>query len=88
MKRLGFLLPLALLMALSLGAPGCSSSSETTTTETTVTNPDVPPPETTTTTTTTKSDEPDSVLGATFHAIGTIILFPFRLIGDTLGLIF
>jgi hypothetical protein len=39
------------------------------------------------TTTTTTSNEPDSVLGATFHAIGTIILFPFRLVGDAIGLI-
>ncbi|MGO9605867.1 MAG: hypothetical protein ACLQAT_21180 [Candidatus Binataceae bacterium] len=68
--------------------PGCSSQSETTTTtsETTASDPSAAPT-TTTTTTTTKDDEPDSVLGATFHAIGTIILAPFRLVGDAISLI-
>jgi hypothetical protein len=32
--------------------------------------------------------EPDSVLGSGLHFVGTVIMFPFRLIGDTLGLIF
>lgn len=41
----------------------------------------------TTTTSTTQSNEPDSVLGATAHAIGTIILLPFRVVGDILGAI-
>lgn len=35
----------------------------------------------TTTTTTTQSGEPDSVLGATLHLVGTIILAPFRIAG-------
>lgn len=42
---------------------------------------------TTSKTTTTSSNEPASVLGATAHAIGTVILLPFRLIGYALGLI-
>jgi len=66
---------------------GCSSQSETTTRETTVTSGDSDSPPSTTTTTTTTSDEPDSVLGATFHAVATIILFPFRLVGDAISLI-
>jgi len=81
------------LSVLLIGAPmisGCSSQSETTTTtqQTTASaDPEAAPTTTTTTTTTTKDDEPDSVLGATFHAIGTIVLFPFRLIGDAIGLL-
>lgn len=80
-----------------LSSPGCSSGHRTTTT-TSVTRPDGGAPadyddmayntgQTTTTTTTTTSDEPDSVLGATTHAVATIILFPFRLVGDALGLL-
>jgi len=81
------------LSVLLMGAPmitGCSSQSETTTTTqqtTASSDPQAAPTTTTTTTTTTKDDEPDSVLGATFHAIGTIVLFPFRLIGDAIGLL-
>ena len=66
---------------------GCSSQSETTTTTTTSEVPQSAPTQTITTSSTTTSNEPDSVLGATFHAIGTIILFPFRLVGDAIGLI-
>jgi len=67
---------------------GCSSQSETTTTTTTTSEvPQSAPTQTITTSSTTTSNEPDSVLGATFHAIGTIILFPFRLVGDAIGLI-
>jgi hypothetical protein len=77
---------------------GCAGSQRTTTvttrtdggavaTQSTETPGDTSPTQSTTTTTT-ESNEPDSVLGATAHAIGTIILFPFRLIGDALGLIF
>jgi hypothetical protein len=44
-------------------------------------------PGTTTTTTTTTSEEPDSVVGATLNAVGTVILFPFRLLGDAIELI-
>ena len=66
---------------------GCSSQSETTTTTTTSAVPQSDPTTTITSSTTTTSNEPDSVFGATFHAIGTIILFPFRLVGDAIGLI-
>lgn len=34
------------------------------------------------------NEAPSSVAGATSHAVGTIILFPFRLTADALGLIF
>lgn len=84
------LLPI-IALSISLIGPafiqGCSSHSETTTRETTTAYSDDPAPTTTTTTTTTTSDEPDSVLGATFHAIATIVLFPFRLVGDAISLI-
>jgi hypothetical protein len=78
---------IALSMALITPAiiQGCSSQSETTTT--TTSQEPQSAPTTVTTSTTTTSNEPDSVLGATFHAIGTIILFPFRLVGDAIGLI-
>ncbi len=70
----------------------CSSHDETTTQRTVTTSPaysdsTAPPPATTTTTTTTTNDEPDSVVGSTLHAVGTIILFPFRLVGDAISLI-
>ena len=45
-------------------------------------------PSETTTTTTTRSDEPDSVVGATGNAVGTIVEAPFRIVGDTLGILF
>ncbi|HTR62473.1 MAG TPA: hypothetical protein VMH37_12275 [Candidatus Binataceae bacterium] len=90
MKKQMFLI--VSLSVLLMGSPmisGCSSQSETTTTtqQTTASNDPEAAPTTTTTTTTTRDDEPDSVLGATFHAIGTIVLFPFRLIGDAIGLL-
>jgi uncharacterized lipoprotein YajG len=80
--------------ALSLLLIGCSTQ-RTTTTVTTETKPlppasdeSTPPSQTTTTTTKTTTDEPQSVLGATASAVGTVILFPFRVVGDTLELIF
>ena len=45
-------------------------------------------PEETTTTTTTRNDEPDSVVGSTGNAVGTIVEAPFRIVGDTLGILF
>src|SRR5713226_2386671 len=36
----------------------------------------------------TTTDQPQSVLGATANAVGTVILLPFRVVGDTLELIF
>jgi hypothetical protein len=71
----------------------CSQRSTTTRETTTTSVPADPTDEgstrrtTTTTREITSSDRPDSVLGATAHAVGTIILFPFRLIGDAAGLI-
>jgi outer membrane lipoprotein SlyB len=83
---------LILILALStaLAITGCATQQETTQTTYTTTpayaDDSTPPPQTTTTTTTT-TDEPDSVVGSVFHAVGTVILFPFRLIGDALGLL-
>jgi hypothetical protein len=45
-------------------------------------------PSETTTTTTTRNDEPDSVVGSTGNAVGTIVEAPFRIVGDTLGILF
>jgi putative effector of murein hydrolase len=78
----------------------CSSGSQTT--QTTVTRNAAPPQyayassepldpqpsDTITTTTTTTTKRPDSLLGATAHAVGTAIALPFRIVGDALGLIF
>jgi hypothetical protein len=85
------LLVVAGLLGILTMAVGCSSEqSSTTTTRTSADNPSYasnadsnPPPQpaATTTTTTTTNNEPDSVLGAAFHLVGTIILLPFRIIG-------
>lgn len=45
-----------------------------------------PPSEPTTTYTTTRT-EPDSVVGSTAHAVGTIIAAPFRLVGDVFSIL-
>ncbi len=63
----------------------CADTTSQTTYTTAV--PGEPPVETTTTTTTTDS-QPDSVVGSTAHAAGTIVAAPFRIVGDTLGVIF
>ena len=82
-----------IISALGLGAIlfGCVTlqSCADTTSQTTYTTaaPGEPPVETTTTTTTTDS-QPDSVVGATANAAGTIVAAPFRIVGDTLGVIF
>ena len=86
------LLPLVALGLALVASPlvqSCSDQHTETTTTRTYDSSDPAPDSstTTTTTTTTTTDEPDSVLGATFHAIGTVVLFPFRLVGDALGLI-
>jgi hypothetical protein len=75
-----------IVVALALSAlqvfPGCASEqTKTVQSTTTAGTPSQPQGTTTTTTETTKSNEPDSVLGATTHAIGTVILLPFRVIG-------
>jgi hypothetical protein len=85
-KRILPIIALSMALITPVVIQGCSSQSETTSTTTTSEEPQAAPT-TTTTTSTTTSNEPDSVLGATFHAIGTIILFPFRLVGDAIGLI-
>jgi hypothetical protein len=66
----------------------CSDSSRQTT-YTTTSEPGYgySPAETTTTTTTT-TNEPDSVVGATADAAGTIVEAPFRIVGDALGILF
>jgi hypothetical protein len=102
MKRLGVLFAAASVSCAVVLAQGCSSGERTTTT-TSATRADggavtsdyggpqagygQPPPSTITTTTTKESNEPDSVLGATTHAVVTIVMLPFRVVGDALGLI-
>jgi hypothetical protein len=86
---------LALLAGIGLTSiQGCSSGQETQTTVTstyppTPDDPDAsnPPNQPYTTTTTTTTSRPDSVLGATAHAVWTVVALPFRLVGDALGLI-
>jgi hypothetical protein len=89
--RASRLLVVAAMVGVLSMALGCSSEQTTsTTTRTTAVDPGyattspesypAPQPQATTTTTTT-SNEPDSVLGAAFHLVGTIILLPFRIIG-------
>ena len=83
----------SIISALGLSAIlfGCVTlqSCADTTSQTTYTTaaPGEPPVETTTTTTTTDS-QPDSVVGSTANAAGTIIAAPFRLVGDAVGIIF
>jgi len=99
MKRLAVLFAAAMASCAVVLAQGCSSGERTTTT-TSVTRPDggavasdrsgADPGNDqgpVTTTTITESNEPDSVLGATTHAVVTIVLLPFRIVGDALGLI-
>ncbi len=81
MRPRNLLVVIALLGVVAM-ALGCSSEQSTTrTTQTTASanQSSEAPPATTTTTTTTS--EPDSVLGATFRLVGTIIMLPFRVIG-------
>ncbi len=66
----------------------CADTSRQTTYTTTSDPGYYSPSETTTTTTTTSSNEPDSVVGATADAAGTIVEAPFRIVGDTLGILF
>lgn len=101
MRKLKYVILAAMLACAVPIAQGCASQHQETTVERTSTTTDKPVPidseaaqtpaeqtTTTTTTTTTKSpDEPPSVLGATASAVGTIILFPFRLAGDALSLL-
>src|ERR1700730_13619067 len=69
--------------------PGYGYSPSETTTYTTSNEPGYRyAPSETTTATTYRNDEPDSVVGATANAAGTIVELPFRIVGDTLGVIF
>ena len=86
MKKISTFVAMALLASSLMVFQGCASEQTETVRRTTTTN-DTALPATTTTTETTTSNKPDSVLGATAHAVGTVILFPFRLVGDALGLI-
>ncbi len=87
MKKAGAFIAIALLVSAIGVFAGCASEqTKTVRTTTTATDPAQPQANTTTTETTTFK-EPDNVLGATAHAVGTVILFPFRLIGDAFGLI-
>ncbi len=91
-RTMGFLTSGLAACALVL-ALGCAGSTRTETTVTRTTEPvevasagNEPVATTnTTTTTTTTSNEPDSVLGATVHAVGTVVMFPFRVVFDALG---
>ena len=75
----------ALILACAIATiPACASQNQ------------APPPETTAaqsqpqaapTPAPAQSSEPDSVLGATAHAVATIILLPFRIVADVVGLI-
>lgn len=87
-KRPVTILYLAAMLFFCIGSQSCSSQQ---TTQTTVSRPDsssyADSESSSYTTTTTTTNEPDSVLGATVHAIGTVVLFPFRLVGDAIGLL-
>jgi len=83
----------SIISTVSLGAilTGCLAlaSCADTKTETTYSSaPGEAPVESTTTTTYTTTDQPDSVVGSTAHAAGTIIAAPFRLVGDALSIVF
>jgi len=71
---------------------GCSAGQTQTEQQTTTTRTDPDDPDATTTTTKTdtqtNSAQPDSVLGATANAIGTVVAAPFRLVGDALEIVF
>src|SRR5260370_34320131 len=91
MKRTKNLIMFAALSLLLIGW----STERTTTTVTTDTKPlppasdeSTPPSQTTTTTAKTTTDQPQSVLRPTANAVVTAILLPFRVVGDTLELIF
>jgi hypothetical protein len=101
MSKAGSFIVIALLFSEVMVFPGCASEQTTTTqstttastpeqpqvTSTTASTPAQSQDTTTTTAETTDTKRPDSVLGATAHAVTTVILFPFRLIGDAVGLI-
>ena len=68
---------------------GCSGTQTETIQRTSTTGtPEDAPATTTTTTDTTKTEEHDSVLGATANAVGTVVAAPFRLVGDAFEIVF
>jgi hypothetical protein len=88
MSKAGTFIVIALLFSAVAVVPGCASEqTKTIQSTTTASNPAQPQATTTTTTETTTTKRPDSVMGATAHAVATVILLPFRLIGDAVGLI-
>ena len=80
------LFPVVALGLMLCGSPVLQSCAPQRTTQTTVSS-DPNALAAATTTTTTATEEPDSVVGATLHAVATVILFPFRLVGDALSLL-
>jgi len=76
---------LSAVLCVCLALASCADTSSQTTYTTSVPGE---PPTVETTTTTTTTGEPDSVVGSTANAAGTIIVAPFRLVGDALGIIF
>jgi hypothetical protein len=76
---------LSAILCACLALQSCADTSTQTTYETAPGDPAVA---STTTTTYTTTDQPDSVIGSTANAAGTIIAAPFRLVGDALGIIF
>ena len=79
----------ALILCGATSLSACASHEETTTTVTRPATADSSEATTTTTTVVRTDDEEhhDSVLGATVHAVVTIVLLPFRLVGDAIELI-
>ena len=86
-RRLAALVGLVLALVATSALQSCGDQQQTTSSNaygTAATSTDTA---VTTTTTTTTTEEPDSVIGATLNAVGTVILFPFRLLGDAIELI-
>ncbi len=79
----------ALILCGATSLTACASHEETTTTVTRPAAADSSAEATTTTTVVRTDDEEhhDSVLGATLHAVVTVVLLPFRLVGDAIGLL-
>ena len=98
-RAVGRSLTLAVWISLFLFSPalsGCATSERTTRTETTVSHDDdddydnIDDGETTRTRTetTTVVDEERGILGTTFHVIGQILAFPFKVVAKVIEAIF
>jgi hypothetical protein len=85
MKKLT--MPAIGLAAILCACPLLQSCADTSSQTTYTTTSDGSPVAQTTTTTTT-TNAPDSIVGSTAHAAGTIVAAPFEIVGDTLGIIF